>query len=151
MIYFFSKGDGYDPKVYDNPEDVINLFVNNQAAFDEIVPILKGNELFDYLYSIDRKSIFGPSIPKREKYLSEAEYGHICDFLNEFRPYEIGSPNGQLCFVFVCRSADVVVYHTELKEERLSRFLYYVGQNGDLKKINDNWYILFHSVDMIRQ
>ncbi len=150
IVYFFPQ-DRYSCKIYDTPDSVKDLFVSNQESFMEIAYILKdNNELFDYLYSIDRKSIFGPSIPKREKYLSEEEYEHICAFLNEYQPYEIGGI-GVFKFVFLCKNDDVVLYYTEGEGEELLSFLSYVGQHAEIEAINDNWYIKVEPSDITRQ
>lgn len=150
VIYFCFSQDGYSAKVYDDPESVEKLFISNREPFVEIASILKDSELFSYLYSIDRNSIFGPSIPERKKYLNDEEYQHICVFLNEYQPYEIGRTQGNLHFVFLCKNYDVTLYYIELEGEDLSDFLRYVGQYSDLKAIGDNWYIRVRSSDIVR-
>ena len=142
--------DRYSAKIYDNPESVEKLFIDNQEEFFKVSCILKNSELFSYLYSIDRKSIFSPSIPKKEKYLNDSEYEDICTFLNEYRPYEIGLTGCSIHFVFLCQNEDVVVYYTEEEGEALSKFLQYVSQDSKVKSINDNWYLEIRSSDTTR-
>ena len=136
-----TSSDNYSPKVYDDSEAVKEIFTDNQEDFSEIVLLLKDSELFDYLYSIDRKSIFGPSIPKREEYFTEEEYQQLCRFLDLYRPYEIGRRNGYLCFVFFCVNEDAVLYYTEKEGEALEYLLYYIGQDYDVTMLKPKWYI----------
>ena len=151
IVYLKFSTDRYSAKIYDNTESVENLFVSNQESFTEIAYILKDSELFNYLYSIDRKSIFSPSIPKREKYLNEEEYEHICAFLNEYQPYEIGRTGGSIHFVFLCEKDDAILYYTEQEGEDLVDFLHYISQHSEIKAINDNWYFRVRSSDITRQ
>ena len=151
IVYHAFSTDEYSAKIYDSPDSVETLFISQQESFTGITDILKDNELFDYLYSIDRKSIFGPSIPKSEKYLTEKNYKYICNFLNEYHPYEIGRTGASLHFVFLCKNHDVTLYYTELEGDDLSDFLSYIGQHYKIKSINNNWYIRVNSIDTTRE
>ena len=146
-----STTESYSSKIYDTPKSVENLFVDNQDSFKSIAGILNDSELFDYLYSIDRKSIFSPKIPKKEEYLTEEEYKQICAFLNEYQPYEIGQTEGNLHFVFLCKNYDVTLYYTQQEGEKLSDFLRYVGQDYEIKAMNKCWYIRVSPCEPIRQ
>ena len=137
--------DNYSPKVYDDSEAVREIYTNNQEDFSEIALLLKDSDLFDYLYSIDRKSIFGPSIPEREKYFTENEYQQLCDFLDLYQPYEIGKSNGYLRFVFLCVNEDVVLFYMENDD-----WLDYISQDYDVIMLKPNWYIGTHPSDVER-
>ncbi len=119
--------------------------------FTEITSILKDNEIFDYLYSINRKSIFSPEIPKRDEYLTEKEYETICLFLNQCRPYEIGKTQSSLFFVFLCNNHEVVMFYVEEEGESLAYLLNYIGQDFDVTLIDDNWYIRINPAEQVRQ
>lgn len=151
IVYLSIQKDDYSAKVYDNPATVEEMFHNNKNLFMETVNILEDNEIFAYLYSIDRKSIFSPSIPKKEEYLTEKEYENICLFLNEVGPYEIGNSTGALHMVFFCKNHVVTIYYTETKGEWLEYFLNYVGQHSDVKLIDENWYFDVELSDIVRE
>ena len=138
--------DNYSPKVYDESEAVLEIYTNNQEDFSEIALLLKDSDF----YSIDRKSIFGPSIPEREKYFTENEYQQLCDFLDLYQPYEIGKSNGSLWFVFLCVNEDAVLYYTEEEGESLERWLDYIGQDCDVIMLKPNWYIGIDPSDVER-
>lgn len=151
ILYLNYATDKYSAKIYDNPKSVEEIFAADQETFTEVLYLLKDSELFDYLYSIDKKSIYNTSIPQSEKYFSEKEYEYLCFFLNKYRPYEIGKSNGDLYFVFLCESDDVTLYYTEREDESLSDFLNVISQYSKVKIIKDKWYVREQSSDMIRQ
>lgn len=140
----------YSPKVYDDSTSLKKAYSDNQRDFLDVALLLKDSNLFDYLYEIDRKSIFGPSIPKRDEYFTENEYQQLCRFLDLYRPYEIGKRNGYLFFVFFCINEDVVIYYTEEEGESLEYLLTYIGQNYDVVMLKQNWYIKISPSDIER-
>ena len=146
-----SASDGYSPKIYDNTNSVEEVFNANEETFVEVAHLLKDSALFNYLYSIDRKSIFSPSIPRKEKYFNEKEIEYLSRFLNDYRPYEIGNRNGYLFFVFLCKNEDVTIYYTERENESLCEFLSVLNQNSaSVKKIKEKWYFTVQLSDVVR-
>ena len=85
-LCFTYPSDKYTAKIYENTESVEKVFVSNQKAFMEVAHLLKNSELYDYLYSIGRKSIFSTSIPQRDKYFTEEEYKFLCEFHFHYNP-----------------------------------------------------------------
>ena len=146
-----SAADKYSAKTYENTKFVEEAFVADQKTFTEVAHLLKNSDLFDYLYSIDRKSIFNTSIPQRKKYFTEEEYKFLCQFLNEYRPYEIGKRNGDLYFVFLCKQNDVTLYYTERDDESLSELLNVLNQHSEVKMLKDKWYFRVQASDVIRK
>ena len=150
LIYFNNATNEYSAKVYDNNESVEEIFSNNQKSFIKVASLLKDSKLFDYLYSIDKKSIFNTSIPNREKFFTKKEYNLICDFFNDYQPYEIGKSNGDLYFVFLCKTSDVTLYYTERKNEELADLLNALYQNTNVEMIDDGWYFSTAPSDIVR-
>lgn len=140
----------YSPNVYDDPTSLKKAYSDNQEDFLDVALLLKDSKLFDYLYKIDRKSIFGPSIPKSEEYFTENEYQQLCRFLDSYRPYEIGKRNGYLFFVFFCINENVVIYYTEEDGESLEYLLAYIGQDYNVVMLKQNWYIKISPSDVER-
>ncbi len=144
--------DDYSPKVYDNSTSVREMYTENQENFSEISSLLHGSELFNYLNQIDRKSIFGPDIPKNDEYFTEEEYRQLCQFLECYRPYEIryrGSM-GYTVFVFLCKKEDVCVYYTKEEGDSLESLLYYLGQDCNVEMLQPCWYIGISPSDVVR-
>ena len=150
MICSCESEEKYSCKVYDNPDCVKELFVNNTESFNNIAQILKDNELFDYLYSINSKCIYGPDIPKAKKYLTDTEYEDVCAFLYDYYPYTIMVRNGYLQIDFFCKNDDVTIFYVEKEGEKLEYFLSYVGQHDPVEQIAENWYFRVRESDVTR-
>ena len=151
ILYFNYVTVKYSAEIYESTKSVEEVFVEDQKTFMEVAHLLKNSELFDYLYSIDRKSIFNTSIPQKEKYFSDEEYEFLCQFLNKYRPYEIGKKDGDLYFVFLCERNDVTLYYTERDDESLSDLLNVINQHSEVKMLKDKWYFRVQSSDVIRK
>lgn len=65
----------------------------------------------------------------------------VCLFLDKYKPYEIAG-RGVLKFVFVCETEDASIYYTELRGEELDSYLDYIGQEADLKQLQEHWYLV---------
>lgn len=151
ILYLNRAADNYSVKTYENTKSVEEVFVADQKIFTEVALLLKNSDLFDYLHSIDRKSIFNTSIPQREKYFTEEEYEFLCNFLNEYRPYEIGKSNGDLYFVFLCKKNDVTLYYTEREDESLYDLLNVLNQHSEVIMLKDKWYFRVQASDVVRK
>ena len=151
ILHFNYAADKYSAKTYESTKSVEEVFVTDQKTFIEVAHLLNNSDLFDYLYSIDRKSIFNTSIPQREKYFTDEEYEFLCQFLNKYRPYEIGKKDGDLYFVFLCEKNDVTLYYTEREDESLSDLLNVLNQHSEVKMLKDKWYFRVQASDVIRK
>ena len=151
ILYFYHLTDRYSAKIYDNTKSVENIFITNQETFEKVAYLLKDSDLYDYLYSIDKKAIFNTSIPKKEKFFTKKEYTFLCDFLNEYRPYEIGKRNGDLYFVFLCQENDATLYYTEREDKSLFDLLNVLGQDSEVEMIRDKWCFRVQPSEVVRK
>lgn len=151
ITYFNYSANTYSAKIYKSTESVEKIFYDDQKTFNGVANLLKNSDLFDYLYSTDRKSIFNTSIPDKEEYFTDEEYEFLCCFLNEYKPYELGKKNGDLYFVFLCEKDDVTIYYTEREDELLFDLLNALNQHSKVKTLNEKWYFCVQTSDVVRK
>ncbi len=148
----FNKSNEFPLKIYENYEEIEKNFYENKEEFQQAVFLLAKSELFDYLWTTthEEPAMIYYEFSQMKKFYSSEDYNFFCDFLKEQGFYEIGKCFDSVYFVLLGVNIDVVIYYTEMESDPLSRFLTYIGQRGNVKKIDDNWYCKYNYADVTR-
>ena len=148
-LYF--ADDGYSYRLYNDAEDFENTFNNNREDFDGLLSVLDNSDLWDYLFDIGRPYIMNPSIEKRKDYLTDEEYGIVCDFLETYGPHSMRDYYEAFYMSFLCKTENVTLYYTELEGDELERYLDYIeGHEEEVAQIDKNWYLAVNPCEFVR-
>lgn len=146
-LYIFFVADNYSPMRYESHEEVIDTFFDNREDFEEMVSILDGSDLWQYLSDSGRSSyVLSTRIPHWRDYLTGDEYSKVKSFMVTYGPDSMRDTYESFYIGFLCKNESVILHYTELEGDRLERYLSYIGGITDdcqLIQLDEHWYIRF--------
>lgn len=145
-LLFRGCTEKYNPKFYVDSQTVLDLFHENQEEFDDMITMLgEKEEMYSEMWEdIGHQYIFGPygqnTTKYLKKYLTTKEYEQLTTFFETYRPYEIAYKGDYWYFVFLKEGGNVSFYYFDVDNEEIEKRLIYIEQNGECRKLSDNWY-----------
>lgn len=145
MLYFFINRDHYSPKIYEDEEQVLELFESNFEDFEKFMNIIYHHKAFGEIFK-KRSESHTPNYKEVKKYMSKEEYEVVETFWVTYKPYYMGSSWIEFLVnkepfaidLFSCRG---------MSDSQRESYLSSRSQQGDIKQINNegDWYCLIYN------
>ena len=130
---------------YPDPQDVVDVFIENTDDFQRISEILYKSPVFDNLSRHDR-TILNPYREEEQlnEHLSEEEYDFVFYFFEKYGPHQISNDRDELCIVFLNGKGNCTnLYFIPPLDDR-DDTIRYLGQRWECVKLIDDWYYSVH-------
>ncbi len=138
LLIYRNHKNAYTSAIYDNADQVIEMFEENFEDFDKFMDVIYGHHAFrDILDENGRTDIFDYKNVK--KYMSKDEYDTVQKFWFQYRPEYMRS--GSVTFKI---DSGVVEFFLlkDFTDDQLARKMDLEEQYGKVIELHDDWYCL---------
>lgn len=143
ICLFFINRNHYSPRIYDDEEQVLELFESNFEDFEKFMDVIYRHKAFGEIFK-KRSESHTPNYKEVKKYMSEEEYEVVETFWITYEPYYMGS--GWIEFLVNKEPYAIdLLFCRDISEGQKEEYLSYKAQFGEVRQLRDGWYCLIYN------
>lgn len=142
IYVFFINRDHYSPRIYDDEEQVLELFESNFEDFEKFMDVIYHHKAFGEIFK-KRSESHTPNYKEVKKYMSKEEYEVVETFWGTYEPYYMGSSWIEFLINKEPFAIDLF-YCRDISEAQKEEYLSYKAQLGEVRQLKDGWYALIY-------